>query len=84
MAAHGEQGRLECVFVVTALAILAGELAFVWIGRVAIRALPVCDWPFEVATLVAIVAAGLDVRSVQREGGLIVIETRGGPDGFPT
>jgi peptide/nickel transport system permease protein len=64
MPAHGERSLLECLFVVTAVAVLALELSLVRIGRMAIGAELVRDRLFEVAALVAIVARCFDVGSV--------------------
>lgn len=83
MHAHGEQRRLECILVVTTLAILAAELALVWIRRVAVRAQRVRDRLLEVAALVAIVAAGFGVGSVEWKRRLVVIESGGGAHRFP-
>lgn len=84
MQAHCEQRGLECVLVVAALAILARELARMWIGCVAIRACFVCYRLLEVAGLMAIVADGFDMGSVEWKGSLVVIESGGaGPERFP-
>ncbi len=65
------------------LAVLAGELALVRIGRMTIRAFQVRHRLFEIAALVAIVAGGLAMRAVQRERGFVMIETCVRPNRFP-
>ena len=58
------------------------ELTFVHV-LVAIGAFLVCHGLLEIGVLMALEAAGLGVFSVEREFGLVVIESRVGSHGFP-